>query len=207
MFKQLLSIILFFSLFLTGCSLNYKHQSAQNNVDQERVSNIDTQQKFSFDGKQLVFVRDVGDKRPSENFAEGYDLYNQIILKNNGTNEDRVIVNAGKIADLNIKNIDVFPIDVLANLSNPVFSLDDDKVFFNASAWMTSLATFSYDLNTGDLAYLTHGSIKEIVKEGKNSGHLILIQRKHIEDQPVMYCEFVVDENSGDIIEDLDICL
>jgi len=62
-------------------------------------------------------------------------------------------------------------------------------------------------MNTSDLAYLTHSSIKEVIKDGNNAGHLILIQRKHIEGQSVMYCEFVVDENSGNIIKDLNICL
>lgn len=200
-------IILFFSLFTAGCSFNPENKLPQNKVEQKIASIIDTEQSLSNDGKWTVFIRDIGDKRPSENFGEGYDLYNQIVIKNNDTNEERVIVNAEKIANINIKNIDEFPIDVLVSLSNPIFSLDGDRVFFNTAAWTTSLATFYYDINTSNLSYLTHGSIKEIVKEGKNAGHLILIQRKKNKDQPVSYCEFVVDENSGDIIEDLNICL
>jgi len=205
---KLTSFVILFSLFfLAGCSFNYEYQSIQNSAEQKNIVKADTQQNFSSDGGRVVFVRDIGDKRPSENFAEGYDLYNQIVLKNINTNEERVLVNSGKINNLDIKNIDEFPVDVLVNLSNPVFSLDASKVFFNATAWITSLAVFSYDVNTGDLFYLTHGDIKEVIKDGKNAGHLILIQRKYIEDQPIMYCEFVIDKNSGEVIEDLDICL
>jgi Tol biopolymer transport system component len=200
-------IILFFSLFTTGCSLNPENKLPQNKVEQKMASILDTEQSLSSDGKWTVFIRDIGDERPSENFGEGYDSYNQIVIKNNDTNEERVIVNAEKIANLNIKNIDEFPIDVLVGLSNPVFSLDGDRVFFNSVAWTTSLATFYYDINTGNLSYLTHGSIKETVKEGKNAGHLVLIKRKHIENQPVMYCEFVINGDSGEVIEDLNICL
>lgn len=207
--KQFTLVILLVCLTIlsSGCSLNRANNNQNNDKGSVGDIGLDKHHNQSTDGKYSVFIRDTGDSRPSENFGEGYDVYNKIIIKDNITNEERVIINAEKIANLNIKNIDEFPIDVLVGLSNPVFSLDGDRVFFNTAAWTTSLATFYYDINTGNLSYLTHGSIKEIVKEGKNAGHLILIQRKKIKDQPVMYCEFVIDENSGDIIEDLNVCL
>ncbi len=205
--KLIITTPVFLILFLTGCSLNYNNEFLQENTEQKRVVKIDDQQEYSSDDKYTVFVRDIGDSRPSENFGEGYDLYNKIIIKDNITNEERVAVSSGKITDLNIKNINEFPIDILVNLSNPVFSLDNNKIFFNAAAWTTSGAVFSYNVSSGDISYLTSGGIKGIIKEGKNAGHLILIQRKYEKNKPVMYCEFVVNENNGEVIEDLNICL
>ncbi|HPY99260.1 MAG TPA: hypothetical protein PK009_00390 [bacterium] len=203
----LVSLLICLTIISSGCNLN----SANNNQNSDKGSvsdiGLDKYHNQSTDGKYSVFIRDIGDSRPSENFAEGYDVYNKIIIKNNITNEERVVVNSGKVTDLNIKNIDEFPIDILVNLSNPVFSLDNKKIFFNAAAWTTSGAVFSYDITSGDISYLTSGEIKEIIKEGENAGHLLLIKRKYEENKPVMYCEFVINENSGKVIEDLNICL
>jgi hypothetical protein len=120
----------------------------------------------SKDESKLVFVRDTGDHRPSDFFAEGIDNYNQLVILDIATGQEEVLLKSGNIADLKIANLPQdFPINILINIGDIKFSTDESKVYFTTSAWATSGAVFSIGITTREISYIGPDNARDA--EGK----------------------------------------
>lgn len=226
--KKILILIIFL-LLITGCSISGKTKvlsnenglatSSLNQVVSEQSKlqptyPIDSDFATSSDKTKIVFVRDIGDHEACMGEAcmgEGYYIYNQLVIKDLSDNKENVIVQSGKFANLKILNLpEKYPFDTMAGMGFPIFSADDNYVYFGASAWDTSNAIFSVNLKTKEIKYITDGVSLELIKTGEFKGNLIINRRhyKQFKDGSpgVLYCDDIIDYNSGERLKDLNKC-
>ena len=115
----------------------------------------DSQPALSPDGKQIVFVRE-----------------DALWLMDISGNNAHAIVLAQEHEDLE-KN--------LANLNNPLFSLNGTAVYFMSAAWVTSDAIHVIDLSTHKQQFVTDGNSFELIAKGKYKDYLIVSKHKYHE--------------------------
>jgi hypothetical protein len=171
---------------------------------------IDSEFATSSDNKKVVFIRDVGDHRTSQDFAEGIDNFNQIIVRDLVSQKEEIILKSGNLTNFKIFNLpNYYPIDIICDVGNLLLSSNSDRAFFATAAWVTSPAVFSVDLKTKELRYITDGEPIKIVTSGKFKGDLVVNQRHRVEKDGGYedYCDYVIDPNNGKRLEDLNSCL
>ncbi len=196
-------------LIIFGINKPVQIQSALENVVMPSsqlpvVYPIDDKTDVSRDKKMAVFIRDIGDHRPSEDFAEGTDNFNQLVIKHLGALEEEVIVGSGYFSDLKVSNLpDDYPIDKLIGIAGAKFSLDNSRIYFSVSAWVTSGAVFYVDLKTKEVRYFVPGNLSGVIKNGEYRSDLLIYQRDHPKDVAV-YSTYVVDPTTGSRIKKLD---
>lgn len=192
---------------LSGCSYGL-HKTDY--TEKAVTTPIDSEFATSGDNKKVVFIRDTGDHRSSKDFAEGTDVYNQIVLLDRDSQKEDVIVQSGNLTNFKIYNLpDDYPTDRIYGIENLLLSKNGDKAYFATMAWLTSMAVFSVDLKTKELTYITDGKPIEITTQKNYQEDLIVNRRKRIEDKNggyEEYCNFVVNSSNGKIIKDLNSC-
>lgn len=217
--KQLSLLIITLFILLGGTFYWFQWNPTESRVIDEQSKlqptyPIDSDFATSSDKTKIIFVRDIGDHEAcmGENcLGEGYYIYNQLIIKNLSNNKENVIVQSGKFTNLKISNLPKkYPFDTMAGMGFPIFSADDNYVYFGASAWDTSNAIFSVNLKTKEIKYITDGVSLELIKTGEFKGNLIINRRhyKQFEDglPGVLYCDDIIDYNSGERLKDLNKC-
>jgi hypothetical protein len=216
--KTITLIFLIFLFAISGCSTSREDKNIQianssiNQILEKDIlptfSPLESDISTSSDGSKIIFIRDVGDHRASEDFAEGTDIFNQIVQKNLNNDEEEIIFNSGKISDFQISNLPkYYPLNKIYNIRSLLLSSDNKKAYFETSAWVTSDAIFSIDLQTKKLNYITDGSLVEIISSGEFKNNIIVNQRHYQEGGSVLYCDYIVNFNSGKRIKDLKKCL
>jgi len=113
-----------------------------------------------------------------------------------------VIVQSDEIKRMDIRNLpDDYPRDKITDMRGPLYSLNDGRIYFNASAWSTSGAVFYYDFQTKKVTYVCPGELKNVIEEGEYAGKLTVVQRDYQEGGGVLYCDMIVDQESGQALE------
>jgi hypothetical protein len=169
---------------------------------------IDTEFATSTDNKKVIFIRDTGDQKPSDDFADGIDNFNQIVLRDLDTGKEEIVLRSGNLADLKISNLPKdYPIIKMYTIRNLLLSYAGDEVYFEVPAWVTSDAIFSIDFKTKKLKFITDGSLVKIITEGEFMGDLVVNQRYIKEvNSGVQYCDYIFDAMSGKKLKDLKNC-
>ncbi|MCX6793432.1 MAG: hypothetical protein NTY12_05465 [Candidatus Falkowbacteria bacterium] len=181
-----------------GGNIFVKYSSG--NEKQVTFTGGDSQPSLSEDKKLIVFVRDIGDKVPSIDFAGGTTNYNQIWLLNLDTLVEKKVFKSSDLKDINLLLNAVgekFPIDKIANLSNPLISLDNNYIYFMSLAWVTSGAIFSYNLNDNQIKLISDGNSLSLVKDGEFRGDLIISRHKYYEEGGAYDNDYIIDPNTG----------
>lgn len=202
------------SVFENGGNIFLKYKN--NETKQLTFSGLDEQPYLSYDKKMVVLLRSIpgkvytgsllsyGNKLPGliANDENGsYLNYKQIFVLNLSDLKEQKIFDSGKI-DGNLTNGDKFlnVFNIISGISDPVFSLDDNKVFFMSAAWATSNAIFSVNLNTGQLSYITDGNSLGVLRSGEFKGEIVVLKHKYFKDVAGSYDHyFVVDDNGNEI--------
>ncbi len=129
---------------------------------------------------------------------------NEIWIKNNNTGNENLLVKSGDISEYPFANSDNFPFSSIYNLKSPIFSLDNNKVYFMSSAWTTSDAIFSVDISTGKLKLISDGNSLEVVRIGSDKGNLKVLKHKYYNPPDYgSYDHYYVITDSGKEIKDL----
>jgi Tol biopolymer transport system component len=159
---NLLILLLFSFAYLPALGFATQVSEKQGNIyyDNQQLthSGKDSQAALSPDGKQLVFVREI------EN--QNTELW---LMDVSGQNA-HAIVQSHEHEDVKQN---------LTGFNNPAFSLDGKAIYFLTTAWATSDAVHSIDLNTHKQYFVTDGNSLEIVPSGKYKGYLIVSEHKY----------------------------
>jgi hypothetical protein len=127
---------------------------------------LDSEPNLSFDKRQIVFVR----KTPGQTAETGSGDIEKTelwIASTDGSKEPkRVLTGGGFIEGPNL-NI------VIAGFSNPQFSPDGTRIYFNANAWATAFEIMMLDVRTGKTKALFSGLGVAVIGTGKYKGLLI----------------------------------
>ncbi|MFO1012514.1 MAG: hypothetical protein U1E50_02015 [Caulobacteraceae bacterium] len=67
----------------------------------------------------------------------------------------------------------------LVSLSRPVFAPDGASILFNAKSWPASDSLQRYNLSTGQIRYVTDGTLLAVVSGGSLQGDLILARHRY----------------------------
>jgi hypothetical protein len=68
---------------------------------------------------------------------------------------------------------------VIAGISNPQFSVDLSKVYFQSVAWATSMAIHAVDIRTGKEKFICPGNDVKVIQSGKWKGDLVVLMHKY----------------------------
>lgn len=98
--------------------------------------------------------------------SAGSGLY---IVKIDGTEAYKLVAN----------RLTAEPKDLITGISNPLFSLDGQKIYFETRAWMTSKAIHVVDRKTLVHKFVCPGSLLKVVPRGKYAGYLIIAQHRY----------------------------
>lgn len=117
---------------------------------------------------------------------------NELWLRNTVTKTERLIVSCK-----NAKKME----NVIGGISEPHFSIDRKKVFFQSEAWATSAAIHVVDLKSGKEKFICPGNGISVIEAGKYKGDFITFMHKYY--GPPNYGsfdhDFIVDENGKEI--------
>ena len=176
---------------------------------------IDEQVSLSSDNKKIVFLRNIPGKVNIEAFYENdlefsglttdqVNLSQILVLDLNSMKEEKIF-DAGIIKDKYIKNGSNFTdnFNVISDIYHPIFSLDGGKVYFMSSAWATSAAIFSVDINTGQIAFISDGNALDVIREGVFAGGLLVQKHKYFKDVGGSYDHYFVIDDDGNEIKDV----
>jgi Tol biopolymer transport system component len=159
---NILILLLFSFAYLPALGFATPVSEKQGNIyyDNQQLthSGKDSQAALSPDGKQLVFVREI------EN--QNTELW---LMDVSGQNAHAIVQSQ---AHEDVKQN-------LTGFNNPVFSLDGKAIYFLTTAWATSDAVHSIDLNTYKQHFVTDGNSLELVPSGKYKGYLIVSEHKY----------------------------
>jgi len=166
-------------------------------------TSIDKPGGLSQDKSLVLFVRNY----PAKDICDEDGCYrkNEIWIKNNNTGEEKLLVRSGDVSEYSFANSDAFPFSSIANLSSPVFSLDNKKVYFMMNAaWVTSSAILWADVSDGTLHFVSDGMSLEVVSAGPYKGNLKVSKHKYY-DPPNdgSYNHYYIITDSGKEIKDL----
>ncbi|WBW96347.1 hypothetical protein [Oceanirhabdus sp. W0125-5] len=92
---------------------------------------------------------------------------------------------------------------LIADILDPMSSLDKTKVYFETPVWATTNAIHMYDFITDTEKFITDGLLVEVIKDGKYKGYLLV--EKRIEGDNGYYVNRVAVDNNGNeiaVIED-----
>ncbi len=139
--------------------------------DTECYASKDSQ--VSFNGTMRVFVKNCP-RRPTIDYGRSN---NEIWIEDLRTHESKILISAGPKSRY-IKEDSFFT--QLSSLRAPIFSINNDKVFFITSAWVTSGEVFAFDLKTQQLSEVTPGNALGIItKAGPYRGMLVVNQHRY----------------------------
>lgn len=186
-------------------------------------SGLDDQPSLSTDFKKIVFLRNIPGKVYIDNIIsdnknglsfpgladkdENGDslIFNQIIILDLNNFSEKNIFESGVIKGRYISNGDAFTqiFDIISFIDNPIFSVDNNKIYFNSMAWATSGAIFSIDINTNQLSFVTPGNSLNIITQGKYIGNILVNKHKYFKDANGSYDHYFVVDSSGEEIKDV----
>lgn len=205
------------NVFEKGNNIYAKYKD--NEIKQLTFSGLDEQPSLSYDKKMVVFLRNIPGKVYTNSLLSydnklpgsiaddengSYLSYKQIFVLNLSNLKEQKIFDSGKIEG-NLINGDKFlnVFNVISGISAPVFSLNDDKVFFMSAAWVTSNAIFSIDLNTEQLSYITDGNNLGVLKSGEFKGEIVVLKHKYFKNAAGSYDHYFVIDDNGSEVKDI----
>lgn len=165
-------------------------------------TSIDKLGGLSQDKSLALFVRNYPAKDICD--EDGCFKRNEIWIKNNDTGEEKLLVRSGDVSGYSFANSDAFPFSSIANLLSPVFSLDNKKVYFMSSAWVTSGAILWADVSDGKLHFVSDGMSLEVIDAGLYKGNLRVSKHKYYGPPNYgSYNHYYIITDSGREIKDL----
>lgn len=190
---------------------------------QVTFSGLDDQPSLSSDLKQIVFLRNIPGKVYTKDLLSenpnslnlpglvGNDengdflILKQIFLLDINNLSEKKIFESGIIKDKYIKNGNDFTStsNIVSGLNNPIFSVDNNKIYFSSVAWATSRAIFSLDINTGQLSYITDGNTLNIITDNKYPNDILVLKHKYYKDTYGSYDHYFVVDPDGKEIKDV----
>lgn len=190
---------------------------------QVTFSGLDDQPSLSSDLKKIVFLRNIPGKVYANNLTGNnlnniklpgitgndengdYLILEQIVLLNISDLSEKTIFKSGIIKDKYIQNGNDFTniFDVISGLNSPLFSADNNKIYFSSAAWATSNAIFSVDINSGQLSYITDGNSLNIIADNKYNNDILVLKHKYYEDTDGSYDHYYIIDQDGNEIKDV----
>ncbi len=84
---------------------------------------------------------------------------------------------------------------VIAGISDPVFSLDRRKLYFETATYATSSAIRVVDIETKKIKYVSAGSLVEVIRDGRYKGKLRIQKRFYLDEGGVEFRPHIIDDN------------
>jgi hypothetical protein len=154
---------------------------------------LDAQPHLSLDKRQIVFVR----KTPGQTAETGSGDVDKTELWiapiDGGKEPKRVLTGGGLIEGPNL-NI------VIGGFSNPQFSPDATRIYFEASAWTTAGAMMMLDVATGHMKLLFPGLGVDVIRTGTYRGFLIGIKDPITQDRGRIMVYWLLNPDGKEII-------
>jgi hypothetical protein len=134
-------------------------------VKQLTIEGTDSEPCMAKSKNFAVFVRKPKGSQKDKSIKE-----TQIVLIDLKDRKEQVIVQGctyeGEKNAIDYANSKEYPFPSLCELNHPVFSNDDQKVYFQTAAWVTSGAIHYYSFDTGKIAFFSDGEIRKITQDG-----------------------------------------
>lgn len=84
---------------------------------------------------------------------------------------------------------------VIAGISDPVFSLDRTKLYFETDTYATSNAIHVVDIKTKEVKYVFGGSLADVIRDGRHKGKLRVYGRIYFDGGGSEVRPHIIDDN------------
>lgn len=164
-------------------------------IKQITFSNFDSMPALSHSGERVAFIRNSKDETINNNpsflpIDNNSELW---VIESDASNEKRV---------KEAKDISS-PVGKATYIFSPVFSINDNNIFFLTDAWAVSSAVFSFDLASGKMRYITDGNTVDVIENGQYKGNLLLNQHQYYKSSSGSYDYYNIVDESGKMIKTL----
>ena len=154
------------NLKITDGNIFYRDE----NLEEIQITsrNLDVGAILSPDKEKIAFLRQTTND-PTIECPEhpdfGGNSWHEIWLYNLTTQEETLLTSAENTCHGYIEKL--------------VFSLDEKKIYFKHSKWVTSSAIEVVDIETKEVNFITGGNTLEVIQEGEYRGNLLVSKHKY----------------------------
>lgn len=167
---------------------NIYYSEHNKNISQLTYSGKDKAPMLSPDSKIVAFIRKSNKEAylavgGEEDYTPGGLLADQVWIINTDGSNERMLVRDRKPDPINDKGDGITEElkKTIAHIDEDSlkFSPDSKKVYFISSAWVTSGAIHSVNVDGTDEKFLASGNSLEVINRGRYKGNLIVRQHKY----------------------------
>lgn len=155
------------NLKITDGNIFYRNQNSE--IRQITFKNLSEEAILSPDKKKIAFLRQPTNDSTAECVEEPYGFggnsWQEIWLYNLITQEEILLTSAKDTCYGYIEKL--------------VFSLDEKKIYFKHSKWVTSSAIEVVDIETKKVTFMGGGNTLEVIREGEYKGNLLVSKHKY----------------------------
>jgi hypothetical protein len=157
------------------------------------VRTIETINKDSLSSIKYKTCKTRSEKIVSSQYSQDGKFKAETIIENG---EKKLVIKDVESGNIVKQLNEYITSDVKTNLSgffNPRFSLDEKKVYFRSIAWTTSTAIQEWNIETGEVRFITDGNSLIVIPFGEYAGKLIASKHKYFIDSGTYDFDWLID--------------